>query len=205
MNTLEIRQLNKTYNERNVLKDLDLDLRQSEVISIVGPSGGGKSTLLKCIAGLERPSSGKISIRGRSGMVFQQFNLFQNLTVLENIMLPLRLIVKLSKEQARSEALKLLKQLGLAMIVDQYPVQISGGQAQRAAIARTLALNPELILFDEPTSSLDPFLKKEVLELIQSIAKLKRNAILLVTHELQFAEQISDRVLELKAGNLIKV
>ena len=203
MNTLEIRQLNKSFKDKSILKDVNMEVMNGEVVSIIGPSGEGKSTLLKCVAGLEKPTSGEIRINGKSGMVFQQFNLFQNLTVLQNVMLPLRLTVKMSKDQARDESVNLLEQLGLAQIANQYPIQISGGQSQRVAIARTLALNPQLILFDEPTSSLDPFLKKEVLEMIQDIAKAKQRSILLVTHELQFAEKISDRVMELRKGVLI--
>jgi ABC-type polar amino acid transport system ATPase subunit len=203
MNTLEIRQLNKSFQDKSILKDINMEIVDGEVVSIIGPSGEGKSTLLKCVAGLEKPTSGEIRINGKIGMVFQQFNLFQNLTVMQNVMLPLKLTVKLSKDQAREESDKLLEQLGLAQISNQYPIQISGGQAQRVAIARTLALDPQLILFDEPTSSLDPFLKKEVLEMIQDIAKAKQRSILLVTHELQFAEKISDRVMELRRGSLV--
>lgn len=204
MNTLTIKELTKNFNGKTILNKIGLISNKGEIISIIGPSGGGKSTLLKCIAGLEVPTSGSIERSGTVGMVFQQFNLFNNLTVLNNICLPLRLIKKESRQQALKKAEMILEKVGLGDKKGSYPIELSGGQAQRAAIARTLVMDPELILFDEPTSSLDPSLKKEVLDLIKIIAKEKQSSILLVTHEVSFARSISDRVVKLIEGSLIE-
>ncbi len=198
MNTLTIKNLCKKFQEQIILDDISFSLETGKVVSLIGPSGGGKSTLLRIIAGLELPSSGEISINGKVGVVFQQFNLFANLRVLENITLPLIKVKNIPKEQAIEIAREKLKLVGLLDKEQAYPCQLSGGQSQRVAIARTIAFDPQLILFDEPTSSLDPYLKKEVLDLIRSVATESSRSILLVTHEIAFARQISDSILQLE-------
>jgi polar amino acid transport system ATP-binding protein len=203
MKTLSIKNLNKSFGTSQILKDISLELNSGTVVSLIGPSGGGKSTLLRIIAGLEAATSGEIQIQGGVGVVFQQFNLFQNLSVLENITLPLIKVRKLSKAKAMALARNCLANVGLVNKENAYPCQLSGGQQQRVAIARTIAFDPQLILFDEPTSSLDPYLKKEVLDLIRSIATDSKRSILLVTHEVEFARAISDSVMRLENCTLI--
>ena len=202
MNSLVIQKLSKNYQQEIILDEIDLSAKVGEVIALIGPSGCGKSTLLKCISGLEKPTSGEIKVNGNIGMVFQQYNLFQNLTVFDNICLPLKIVRKFTAKEAADTAAKVLTQVGLEDKINAYPQELSGGQSQRAAIARTIAFDPTLILFDEPTSALDPYLKKEVLELIRTLAVQKQRTIMLVTHELAFAEQIADRVLQLEQGKL---
>lgn len=197
MNTLEIKNLRKEYPNRVVFDSLNLNAKQGEVLSIIGPSGTGKSTLLKCIAKLEKPTSGEIKIKGKLGMVFQQYNLFNNLTVIDNITLPLRKVSGYNKQESTDIAQNVLERVGLEDLINSYPSRISGGQAQRVAIARTIALDPQLILFDEPTSALDVYLKREVLELIREIATEKQRTIILVTHEVDFARTISDNIFEM--------
>lgn len=199
---LIIKNLTKNYNDNNIFNNINLTVNKGEVISIIGPSGQGKSTLLKCIAGLEKINGGEININGSIGMVFQQFNLFNNLTVINNIVIPLIIVKKKNKLEALNIANDILNKVGLINIKNSYPKMISGGQAQRTAIARTLALDRELILFDEPTSSLDPSLKREVLELILNIANNRKCSIILVTHEISFAKKISDRILIMKDNSL---
>ena len=205
MKTLIIKNLNKSFGKTEVLKNISLKLETGKVVSLIGPSGGGKSTLLRIIAGLDTASSGTVEIKGGVGVVFQQFNLFQNLRVLENITLPLIKVRKLSKEKAIEVARKCLADVGLINKETAYPCQLSGGQQQRVAIARTIAFDPQLILFDEPTSSLDPYLKKEVLDLIRKVANKSSRSILLVTHEVEFAKTISDKLLKLENGILLNV
>ena len=201
-NTLEVVGLEKTFQGELVLKEINLSAKKGEIITVVGPSGGGKSTLLRCIAGLEDPSAGTITINGNFGMVFQSFNLFQNLTVIENIVLALTKVKNKNKTEANEIAEKVLRKVGLLDKANSYPSRISGGQAQRAAIARMISCEPELLLFDEPTSALDPYLKSEVLDLIGSIASEKQRTIILVTHELEFAKRISDRTLQIISGEI---
>lgn len=204
MNTIKITNLTKEYENEKVLDNVSFSARKGEVITIIGPSGGGKSTFLRCIAGLDSPSSGTIELSGNPGMVFQSFNLFQNLTVQENICLALRQVQKYSNTVAKSIALKVLAQVGLTEKANAYPSRLSGGQSQRAAIARMIACNPQVLLFDEPTSALDPYLKNEVLELIRQIATDKERTILLVTHELSFARKISTRIMKMESGRLTR-
>ena len=181
-----------------------MSVNAGRVVSIIGPSGEGKSTLLRCIAGIEKPTSGEIKIEGKVSMVFQQFNLFQNMSIYRNIYLPLVIVKKLTKTESQEITNELLSRTGLTEIKNSFPAQISGGQAQRVAIVRALAFDPQVILFDEPTSSLDPFLKKDVLDLIREIATEKQKTILLVTHEVNFAKEISDEIYTLRKGRLDK-
>lgn len=197
MNTIEIKNLSKKFGDKFLFEGLNFNAKKGDVVSIIGPSGVGKSTLLKCIANLEKPTSGEIIVKGKIGMVFQQYNLFKNLTVIQNITLPLIKVQKKDKSLANQIALNVLEKVGLIELINSYPNRISGGQAQRVAIARAIALDPEIILLDEPTSALDYDLKLEVLELIREIATEKQRTILLVTHELDFAKTISDNVFEI--------
>lgn len=197
MNTIEIKNLSKKFGDKFLFEGLNFNAKKGDVVSIIGPSGVGKSTLLKCIANLEKPTSGEIIVKGKIGMVFQQYNLFNNLTVIQNITLPLIKVQKKDKSLANQIALNVLEKVGLIELINSYPNRISGGQAQRVAIARAIALDPEIILLDEPTSALDYDLKLEVLELIREIATEKQRTILLVTHELDFAKTISDNVFEI--------
>jgi polar amino acid transport system ATP-binding protein len=221
---IRIRNLHKRFGALHVLRGLDLDVRRGERIAIVGSSGSGKSTLLRCINFMEMPSEGTIeldgkvlgrerngslvrsysedelcSVRERVGMVFQQFNLFPHMTVLENVMEGLRTVKKVDRQVARERAAAQLAKVGLSDKVDVYPAKLSGGQQQRVAIARALAMDPEVLLFDEPTSSLDPELVGEVLRVIRALAEEGRT-MLLVTHELGFAYHFADRVIFIADG-----
>lgn len=216
---ISIKHLSKTFNNPDgssvtVLKDVNCDIGKGEVISIIGPSGTGKSTLLRAVNMLEPPTSGEIWVDGKNimakgypldelrrkmGMVFQSFNLFEHMTVLENITYaPVRLL-KISEEQARQEAMELLKKVGLAQKADVFPDSLSGGQKQRVAIARSLAMHPEVILFDEPTSALDPTMVGEVLSVMRSLAK-EGLTMLIVTHEMRFARDVSTRIFFMNEG-----
>lgn len=201
--------LTKSFGKLEVLKGISTSVRRGEVVSIIGPSGGGKSTFLRCLNLLETPTSGKVFFEGQEitarkkdialfrqkiGMVFQNYNVFPHLTVLDNITLAPRLEKGVSKEDAEKEALELLRQVGLEDKRDEYPRKLSGGQKQRLSIVRALAMHPEVMLFDEPTSALDPEMVKEVLNVIRDLAK-KGMTTLIVTHEMGFAREISDRVL----------
>ena len=206
---IEIRNLEKSFGDHQVLKDISLDVHKGEVISIIGPSGCGKSTFLRSINLLERPTGGSIKVEGidildpntdvdmlrrKIGMVFQSFNLFPHKTVKENVMLaPVKLKIK-TEEEASENADMILKRVGLLSKADQYPSRLSGGQQQRVAIARALAMNPDVMLFDEPTSALDPEMVGEVLKIIKGLADYGMT-MLVVTHEMGFAREISDRVL----------
>ena len=206
---LETRNLKKSFGKLEVLKGISTEIRRGEVVSIIGPSGGGKSTFLRCLNLLETPDSGQVLFKGQDitdkklnisqyrqsiGMVFQHFNVFPNLTVLENVTLAPVLEKKVPKDQAKEEAMALLRRVGLGDKADEYPRKLSGGQEQRLAIVRAMAMKPEVMLFDEPTSALDPEMVKEVLNVIRELTR-SGMTILIVTHEMGFAREISDRVL----------
>ena len=205
---LEVRHLSKAFGSHQVLKDIDFTVRPGDVTSIIGASGSGKSTLLRCINLLETPTGGQILFHGQDmtgrgvnasryrskmGMVFQSFNLFNNMTVLENCMVGQVKVLKKSKEEARENAMKYLDQVGMAPYINAKPRQISGGQKQRVAIARALAMEPEVLLFDEPTSALDPEMVGEVLSVMQDLAQ-NGMTMLVVTHEMAFARDVSTHV-----------
>ncbi len=204
----------KSYKDDRVLKGISLTIEKGEVISIIGKSGSGKSTLLKCINKLENIDSGEIILNNRNiddydiidlrkqiGIVFQEFNLFEHLTVLENITIALKKVKLISGKEATKVAKKLLSDMGLIEKINSYPNELSGGQKQRVAIIRTLAMNPSILMLDEPTSSLDQEMKYEVLEMIKKISKSKMTLII-VTHEIEFAKKISDRVISLENGKI---
>ncbi len=211
---LEIKHLSKSFGSHEVLRDIDFAVRPGDVTSIIGASGSGKSTLLRCINLLETPSSGEILFHGDSitagklnantyrskvGMVFQSFNLFNNMTVLQNCMVGQTKVLKKSKEEARENAMKYLKQVGMDPYINAKPRQISGGQKQRVAIARALAMEPEVLLFDEPTSALDPEMVGEVLSVMQDLAQ-NGMTMLVVTHEMAFARDVSNHVVFMADG-----
>ncbi|QBR49038.1 amino acid ABC transporter ATP-binding protein [Erwinia sp. QL-Z3] len=214
---LELHDLKLSYGSSPILKGVNLSVKRGDVVSIIGPSGTGKTTLLRCINYLAKPNSGLITfdqvkmdyqspdkqaiqaIRLRTAMVFQQFNVFKNMTVLQNVMDPLVVVQRKSKEEARDIAMQELKRVGLDAKQDHYPSQLSGGQLQRTGIARALAVKPDVILFDEPTSSLDPELVNEVLKVIQDVTSSGITS-LLVTHEMQFAKNISNRIVFMDQG-----
>ena len=213
-NILEIRHLGKSFGTHEVLRDIDFTVKKGDVISIIGASGSGKSTLLRCVNLLETPSSGQIlyhgtDVAGRGvnapeyrshvGMVFQSFNLFNNMSVLKNCMVGQMKVLKRSKEEARQQALKYLEKVGMAPYINAKPRQISGGQKQRVAIARALAMDPEVLLFDEPTSALDPEMVGEVLNVMQALAQ-EGLTMLVVTHELAFARDVSSQVVFMHQG-----
>ena len=213
-NILEIRHLGKSFGTREVLRDIDFTVKKGDVISIIGASGSGKSTLLRCVNLLETPSSGQIlyhgtDVAGRGvnapeyrshvGMVFQSFNLFNNMTVLKNCMVGQMKVLRRGKEEARQQALKYLEKVGMAPYINAKPRQISGGQKQRVAIARALAMDPEVLLFDEPTSALDPEMVGEVLNVMQALAQ-EGMTMLVVTHEMAFARDVSSQVVFMHQG-----
>ena len=213
-NILEIRHLGKSFGTHEVLRDIDFTVKKGDVISIIGASGSGKSTLLRCVNLLETPSSGQIlyhdtDVAGRGvnapeyrshvGMVFQSFNLFNNMSVLKNCMVGQMKVLKRSKEEARQQALKYLEKVGMAPYINAKPRQISGGQKQRVAIARALAMDPEGLLFDEPTSALDPEMVGEVLNVMQALAQ-EGMTMLVVTHEMAFARDVSSQVVFMHQG-----
>ena len=213
-NILEIRHLGKSFGTHEVLRDIDFTVKKGDVISIIGASGSGKSTLLRCINLLETPCSGQIlyhgtDVAGRGvnapeyrshvGMVFQSFNLFNNMSVLKNCMVGQMKVLKRSKEEARQQALKYLEKVGMAPYINAKPRQISGGQKQRVAIARALAMDPEVLLFDEPTSALDPEMVGEVLNVMQALAQ-EGMTMLVVTHEMAFARDVSSQVVFMHQG-----
>lgn len=217
---IEIKHLSKSFpGGTEVLKDISLEIHKGDIVAIIGPSGTGKSTLLRCLNYLTVPSEGKIRIgectvdakshtkeevyalRRKSSMVFQQFNLFKNKTALENVMEALTKVQKMPKAEAEEISKHLLEQVGMGDRMDFYPSKLSGGQQQRVGIARALAVNPEVILFDEPTSALDPEWVKEVLATIQEVAKEGRT-MLIVTHEISFARQVANRILFMEEGKI---
>ena len=211
---LQVKHLSKSFGKNHVLKDIDFQVNKGDVTSIIGASGSGKSTLLRCINLLETPSGGEILYHGNNvagrgvnaaqyrshvGMVFQSFNLFNNMTVLENCMVGQIRVLKRSKEAAREQAMKYLEKVGMAPYINAKPRQISGGQKQRVAIARALAMDPEILLFDEPTSALDPEMVGEVLTVMQELAE-EGMTMLVVTHEMAFARDVSNRVVYMNGG-----
>lgn len=215
---INITNLHKNFGDLEVLKNISTEIKKGEIISIIGPSGSGKSTFLRCINKLEDPSSGHIYIDGmdlmdkntdinkvreRVGMVFQHFNLFPNMTVLDNLTLSPIMVKKESKEEAEKYALSLLEKVGLSDKANSYPTQLSGGQKQRIAIARALAMKPEVILFDEPTSALDPEMIKEVLDVMRDLTK-EGMTMLIVTHEMGFARNVGNRILFMDKGEIIE-
>ena len=211
---LEIRHLSKSFGSHEVLRDIDFSVAKGDVTSIIGASGSGKSTLLRCINLLETPTSGEVLYHGKNvagagvnaaqyrshvGMVFQSFNLFNNMTVLENCMVGQVKVLKKSKAEARDNALRYLNQVGMAPYINAKPRQISGGQKQRVAIARALAMEPEVLLFDEPTSALDPEMVGEVLDVMKALAQ-EGMTMLVVTHEMAFARDVSSHVVYMNEG-----
>lgn len=200
---LEVKNLRKEFNNRPILKDISFTLKDGEIMTIVGPSGAGKTTLLRIIAGLETKDSGEILIDGKPydpgkiGVVFQDFNLFPNLNVLQNITLAPAMVLKESKEEADQNAKKLLDQLQMTGREKQYPYQLSGGQKQRVAIARALAMKPRILCYDEPTSALDPNLRKEVERMILDLKKSGLTQ-LIITHDLTFAKNVADQMLKVQ-------
>lgn len=200
---LKIENLSKSFADNEVLKDVSLTMDKGEIIAVIGSSGSGKSTMLRCINGLVTPTSGKIAYEGRTGMVFQHFNLFPHMTCLQNITYAQVKVLKRSKDEARRKAEELLSLVGLLDQADKYPAQISGGQKQRIAIARALAMDPEIMLFDEATSALDPEITGEVLAVMKKLAE-KHMSMLVVTHEMGFAREVSDRVLFMAKGRILE-
>ena len=211
---LQINHLSKAFGSNVVLRDIDFNVRKGDVTSIIGASGSGKSTLLRCINLLETPTSGEILYHGKNvasqginapeyrshvGMVFQSFNLFNNMTVLENCMVGQMKVLKRHKEEARQTAMTYLQKVGMAPYINARPRQISGGQKQRVAIARALAMNPEVLLFDEPTSALDPEMVGEVLSVMKTLAR-EGMTMLVVTHEMAFARDVSTQVVYMNQG-----
>ena len=216
MSMIKIEHLRKEYPNITPLKDVSVEINKGDVISVIGPSGTGKSTLLRCLNQLEEPTSGTVMIDGevitdpkcdislvrrKMGMVFQSFNLFANLNIVENVMSAPVNLLKKPKDEARKEAMELLKRVGLAEKAENYPDELSGGQKQRVAIARAIAMHPEIILFDEPTSALDPTMVGEVLSVIRSLAK-DGMTMMIVTHEMKFAKDVSNRVFYMDEGGI---
>ena len=211
---IRVRDLKKDFGRLSVLKGIDVDIRKGDVVCVIGASGSGKSTFLRCLNLLEMPSGGSIEFDGidltgakvdldlhrqKMGMVFQQFNLFPHLTVLENLTLAPVLLKKMNKPEAEKKAMELLERVGLADRAGAYPNQLSGGQKQRVAIVRALCMDPEVMLFDEPTSALDPEMVGEVLDVMKSLAK-RGMTMIVVTHEMGFAREVSNRVLFMDEG-----
>ena len=218
---ISIENIHKKFGDLEVLKGVSLEVKKGEVIAIIGPSGTGKSTLLRCVNYLERPEEGRITIgdlsvdaktatkqeilklRQRTSMVFQSYNLFKHKTALENVMEPLVAAKGMKKSQAEPIARELIAKVGLLDKADQYPSKLSGGQQQRIGIARAMAVHPQLMLFDEPTSALDPELVGEVLKVIKDLAE-NHMTMLIVTHEMKFAQQVADRVIFMDGGGIVE-
>ncbi len=215
---IHVSHLKKNFGHLEVIKDISTDIYEGEVVVILGPSGSGKSTFLRCINRLEEPTGGEIVVDGQTitdkkadlnkireniGMVFQHFNLFNNLNVLQNLMLAPVQLKKATKEKAKEEAMAMLKKVGLEDKAEAYPHQLSGGQKQRVAIARSLCMNPDIMLFDEPTSALDPEMVGEVLQVMKDLAA-EGMTMAIVTHEIGFAREVADRVLFIDDGYIIE-
>lgn len=218
-NIIEVKGLNKKFDDTEVLKNINFNVQKSEVVAIIGPSGTGKSTLLRCLNFLTIPDEGIIKINGKeikignetkkdirdlrlnTAMVFQHYNLFRNMTAIQNVMEALITVKRFSKKEAEQKALKYIKKVGMEDRKDFYPSKLSGGQQQRVGIARALAMEPEVLLLDEPTSALDPELVGEVLKTIQNLAK-EHSTMLLVTHEIKFALKVADRIIFMDDGSI---
>ena len=217
--SIVVKKLEKSFENQKVLRGIDLEIQDGETVVLIGSSGSGKSTFLRCLNLLNVPDKGQIFIDGQEvtnpktnlnklrakvGMVFQSFNLFENLNIIENIKLAPRKVLHLSNKQAEKEAIELLKRVGLGNKAYDYPKNLSGGQKQRVAIARALAMHPEVILFDEPTSALDPEMVGEVLEVIKNLAKDHSRTMVIVTHEMSFAREVGTRLIFLDKGKIIE-
>ncbi|MBQ3017051.1 MAG: amino acid ABC transporter ATP-binding protein [Clostridia bacterium] len=215
---IELSHLKKSFGDHDVLRDINLSVHRGEVISVIGSSGSGKSTMLRCINLLETPTGGSIfyegqdiqgkdikltSYRSKVEMVFQQFNLFNNMTALDNCVKPQMIVLKRTRDEAEKIAREYIEKVGMSAYVNAKPAQLSGGQKQRIAIARALSMNPDVILFDEPTSALDPEMVGEVLEVMQGLAKAGYTMIV-VTHEMGFAREVSDRVIFMDGGYIVE-
>ena len=215
---IKVENLTKSFGELEVLKGINQEIKDGEVVVVIGPSGSGKSTFLRCLNLLEEPTSGKIfvddeeitskdidinKVREEMGMVFQSFNLFNNLNIIDNITLAPTLVKKMEKDQAEKKAMELLEIVGLPDKRDSYPKSLSGGQKQRIAIARALAMNPKVMLFDEPTSALDPEMVGEVLDIMKDLAK-EGMTMVVVTHEMGFAREVGDRILFMDGGYIVE-
>lgn len=215
---IKVENLTKSFGELEVLKGINQEIKDGEVVVVIGPSGSGKSTFLRCLNLLEEPTSGKIfvddeeitskdidinKVREEMGMVFQSFNLFNNLNIIDNITLAPTLVKKMEKEEAEKKAMELLERVGLPDKRDSYPKSLSGGQKQRIAIARALAMNPKVMLFDEPTSALDPEMVGEVLDIMKDLAK-EGMTMVVVTHEMGFAREVGDRILFMDGGYIVE-
>ncbi len=216
---IKVENLVKQFNDLKAVNDVSLDIKKGEIVCLIGPSGSGKSTVLRCINGLEKPESGHIyvndqlldekdpetykKLRSLMGFVFQHFNLFPNMTVLENLTLAPIQVMKKSKDEAEQIACQYLERVGLLDKKDEYPNKLSGGQKQRVAIARSLCMNPQIMLFDEPTSALDPEMVIEVLEVMQELAN-EGMTMVVVTHEMGFARTVADRVIFLEDGKIVE-
>ena len=217
--SIVVKKLEKSFENQKVLRGIDLEIQDGETVVLIGSSGSGKSTFLRCLNLLNTPDKGQIFIDGQEitnpktnlnklrakvGMVFQSFNLFENLNIIENIKLAPKKVLHISNKQAEKEAMELLKRVGLANKSYDYPKNLSGGQKQRVAIARALAMHPEVILFDEPTSALDPEMVGEVLEVIKDLAKDHSRTMVIVTHEMSFAREVGTRLIFLDKGKIIE-
>ena len=215
---ISVKNLNKCFGELEVLRDMSVEVHEGEVVCLIGPSGSGKSTFLRCLNRLEDANGGTIIVDGKNitdkkininkvreniGMVFQHFNLFSNLTILNNITLAPVELKLMNKEDAKKKAMELLERVGLADKADAYPSQLSGGQKQRCAIARSLAMSPDVMLFDEPTSALDPEMVGEVLDVMKVLAK-EGMTMIIVTHEMGFAREVADRIIFMDGGYIVE-
>lgn len=218
---ISVSHLSKHFADNEVLKDINLNIKQGEIVAIIGPSGSGKSTLLRCLNLLEKPNAGiiriddvvlnsehysnkeEINLRKQSAMVFQHYNLFKNKTALENITYPLIIGQKMDKDKAKQQGLSLLERVDMLPYANQYPITLSGGQQQRVAIARALVVRPKVLLFDEPTSALDPERIQEVLQVMLQLAK-KHITMIIVTHEMEFAKYVADRIIFMANGVIVE-